>query len=42
MKNAVETAIDSSAKRLGLITLTPDVYSIKNRIYPLVKPVEQV
>ena len=32
MKNAVEKAIDANSKKLGLITLTPDVYSIKNRI----------
>ncbi len=32
MKNAVEKAIDLGSKKLGLITLTPDVYSLKNRI----------
>jgi LacI family transcriptional regulator len=32
MKNAVEKTIQSGSKKLGLITLTPDVYSLKNRI----------
>ncbi|MCT4602624.1 MAG: LacI family transcriptional regulator [Marinifilum sp.] len=32
MKNAVEKAIELNSKKLGLITLTPDVYSLKNRI----------
>jgi len=32
MKNAVESAIDSKSQKLGLISLTPDVYSLKNRI----------
>ena len=32
MKNAVEKAIESNSKKLGLITLTPNIYSIKNRI----------
>lgn len=32
MKDAVERAIETGAKKLGLITLTPDVYSLKNRI----------
>ena len=32
MKNAVEKTIKTGSKKLGLITLTPDVYSLKNRI----------
>ncbi|WP_372640152.1 LacI family DNA-binding transcriptional regulator [Ancylomarina sp.] len=32
MKNAIEKTIQSGSKKLGLITLTPDVYSLKNRI----------
>ncbi|MDE5423735.1 LacI family transcriptional regulator [Ancylomarina sp. DW003] len=32
MKGAVERAIELKSKKLGLITLTPDVYSLKNRI----------
>ena len=32
MKNAIEKTINSGAKKLGLITLTPDIYSLKNRI----------
>ncbi|MRT93692.1 LacI family DNA-binding transcriptional regulator [Ancylomarina sp. 16SWW S1-10-2] len=32
MKNAIEKTIYSGAKKLGLITLTPDIYSLKNRI----------
>jgi len=32
MKNAVQKAIDSGANKIGLLSLTPDVYSLKNRI----------
>ncbi|MCZ4694725.1 LacI family transcriptional regulator [Ancylomarina euxinus] len=32
MKNAVEKSIQNGARKLGLISLTPDVYSLKNRI----------
>ena len=32
MKNAIEKTIHAGAKKLGLITLTPDIYSLKNRI----------
>jgi LacI family transcriptional regulator len=32
MKNAIEKTIQTGSKKLGLITLTPDVYSLKNRI----------
>lgn len=32
MKNAIEKTIQTGSNKLGLITLTPDVYSLKNRI----------
>jgi LacI family transcriptional regulator len=32
MKTAVQEAINAGAQKIGMITLTPDVYSIKNRI----------